>query len=105
MEVGDPNDRVTHLVSRTVLAMLAASHGDARAADDIRAAIALAEPMQAPMQQGETALNAAAVFQMLGDHAAEEQQLRRALGFFQAKGATAYVNWTNTLLEEFAARA
>ena len=104
IEVGDPHDRVTHVVARMVLAMLAAARGEPSASQSAREALALAAPMQAPQALGEAALNASAVFQMLGDREAEGEQLQRALEYFTAKGSTAYVEFTNALLEDFAGR-
>jgi hypothetical protein len=87
-----------------VLAMLAAARGEATAAQAVKDALALAEPMQAPQTQGETALMAAAAYRFVGDRESEEQQLRHALELFRTKGSTVYVDWALALLEDFAAR-
>jgi class 3 adenylate cyclase len=105
IEVGDADDRVTHLYARMVLAMIAAARGESTASQAVTDALALAEPMQAPQTQGEIALSASAAFQMIGDREAEEQQLRKALEYFRTKDSTVYIEFTQALIDDLGARA
>lgn len=103
-ELGDPHDRVTHIIAGNVRALLAAARGEEQARQLIADALALAEPVQSPQTQGESALDAAAVYRLLGDTDAERRQLEHALEQFTDKGSTVYVDFTTALLDDLAAR-
>ncbi|HET6815831.1 MAG TPA: adenylate/guanylate cyclase domain-containing protein [Mycobacteriales bacterium] len=91
LELGEDDDAVTQAQARLVRALLRARGGDARAARlDVDHALSITEGMQAPQTQGEAALLAASVFSTLGDVEAAEDQLRRAVQLFTAKGAVVY---------------
>jgi class 3 adenylate cyclase/tetratricopeptide (TPR) repeat protein len=105
MEVGDPDDAITHAMAQSVLAMLDARSGDEAAALEAASeALRITDGMQAPQIQGDVALNLAGAFRLLGDIEAEEQQLRRAFDYFSAKGSTLYLERTAKLLDDLAAR-
>jgi len=103
IEAGDPDDRITHAISRMVRAQLAAVRGDEQTARQIiEDTLRSTARMQAPHLQGELAEDAATAFRLLGDRTAEERMLRQALALFTDKGATYYAYRVERALSELA---
>jgi class 3 adenylate cyclase/tetratricopeptide (TPR) repeat protein len=91
LELGEAEDAITQAQARMVRSMLSARNGDFEAArSDLSDALNITATMQAPQSQGELALNAAQVFEMIGDRPAAAEQLSHALALFTAKGSTVY---------------
>ena len=91
LELGDVSDTVTQAMARSVRARLAARRGDPDAARaEISDVLEITIGMQAPLTQGKAAMDAAEVYQALGEPSAAAEQLRRAINFYTAKGATVY---------------
>jgi class 3 adenylate cyclase/tetratricopeptide (TPR) repeat protein len=87
------DDVMTQMMSRQVLAKVAARQGDFEEARTLAGeALALCDGMEAPLSQGEACLDAAEVLWLAGDHAAAIRQAEHAAAFFQRKGATASLN-------------
>jgi tetratricopeptide (TPR) repeat protein len=101
--VGASDDAVTQLMSRQVLAKVAARKGEF---DEARAtaaeALAISDGMEAPLAQGDASLDAAEVLWLAGDHAAAIEQADRAASFFGQKGATVSLERARRLAETIA---
>jgi len=88
-DAGASDDACTQMMSRQVLAKVAARRGQfgkARALAD--EALTLGDGMEAPLSQGEACLDVAEVFWLAGDPAAALRHAERAIGYFKHKGAT-----------------
>lgn len=91
LELGDSDDALTQSQARVVRALLRARRGEgATAHAEVEEALRVTAGMQAPQVQGEIAMIAAQVFSRLGERAAAEEQLRRAVALFDAKGSAVY---------------
>jgi class 3 adenylate cyclase/tetratricopeptide (TPR) repeat protein len=91
LELGEADDAVTQAQARMVRAMISARAGDSESAlRDLLDVLSITATMQAPQFQGETALNAAHVFEMINNLTAATEQLRHALNLFTAKGSIVY---------------
>jgi class 3 adenylate cyclase/tetratricopeptide (TPR) repeat protein len=86
---GGSDDACTQMMSRQVLAKVAAREGRFEQARTVAAeALALADGMDAPLSQGDACLDVAEVLWLAGDHSGAIQQAGRAVSFFERKGAT-----------------
>ena len=83
------DDVITQLMSRGVLAKVAARHGQFEQARTLAAEVlALADGMDAPLSQGDACLDAAQALWLAGDHSGAIRQAGRAASFYERKGAT-----------------
>ena len=88
-DAGASDDACTQMMSRQVLAKVAARRGQFGKARALAGeALTLCEAMEAPLSQGEACLDVAEVFWLAGDPAAALCQAERAIGYFTRKGAT-----------------
>ena len=88
-DTGASDDVITQLMSRQVLAKVAARHGEFEKARAVAAeALALSDGMDAPLSQGDACLDVAEVLWLAGDPAGAVQHAERAASFYRRKGAT-----------------
>jgi class 3 adenylate cyclase/tetratricopeptide (TPR) repeat protein len=88
-DTGASDDAITQLMSRQVLAKVAARRGRFEQARTAAAeALALADGMEAPLSQGDACLDVAEVLWLAGDPAEAIRQAQRAASFYRGKGAT-----------------
>jgi class 3 adenylate cyclase len=88
-DAGAREDALTQLMSRQILAKLAARLGQSGRARALAAeSVAMCDRMQAPVSQGEACLDAAEALWLVGDGASASALAERAASFFRAKGAT-----------------
>jgi class 3 adenylate cyclase len=88
-DAGASDDAITQMMSRQVLAKVAARRGEFDKARALAGeALTLSDGMEAPHFQGDACLDAAEVLWLAGDHAAAVGQAERAAGFFERKGMT-----------------
>jgi class 3 adenylate cyclase/tetratricopeptide (TPR) repeat protein len=88
-DAGASDDVITQLMSRQVLAKVAARHGQFEQARAMAAeALALSDGMDAPLSQGDACLDVAEVRWLAGDRAGAIGQAERAASFYRRKGAT-----------------
>ena len=88
-DTGASDDVITQLMSRQVLAKVAARHGEFEKARAVAAeALALSDGMDAPLSQGDACLDVAEVLWLAGDPAGAVQHAERAASFYRHKGAT-----------------
>jgi class 3 adenylate cyclase/tetratricopeptide (TPR) repeat protein len=104
-DAGARDDLMTQMLSRQVLAKVAARQGQFDQARALAAeALAISDGMQDPHAQGGTALDAAEVLWLAGDRAAALEQADRAASFFGPKGATVALERARRLTEAIGAR-
>lgn len=99
-DVGASDDAITQLMSRQVLAKVAARQGEfeqARALAD--EALTIADGMDAPLTQGDACLDVAEVLWLAGDRAGAIRQAERAVSFYRLKGATVPLERARRLAE------
>ena len=83
------DDVITQLMSREVLAKVAARQGRFEQARVLAAeALAIADGMDAPLSQGDACLDVAEALWLAGDHAEAIRHAERAASFYERKGAT-----------------
>jgi class 3 adenylate cyclase/tetratricopeptide (TPR) repeat protein len=88
-EAGGGDDALTQLLNRQVLAKVESRRGRLEDARKLAAeALAIAERIQAPYQQGDAALDVAEVLWLAGDRAGAIVHTDRAAAYFELKGAT-----------------
>ena len=88
-DAGASDDAITQMMSRQVLAKVAARQGQFEKARTVAAEVlALSDGMQAPLSQGDACLDVVEVLWLAGDHAGASEQAERAASFFEGKGAT-----------------
>jgi class 3 adenylate cyclase/tetratricopeptide (TPR) repeat protein len=88
-DAGASDDLITQMMSRQVLAKVAARRGEFDKARTLAGeALTLSHGMEAPHFQGEACLDAAEVLWLADDQAAAIHQAERAAAFFKRKGAT-----------------
>jgi tetratricopeptide (TPR) repeat protein len=88
-DAGASDDAVTQVMSRQVLAKLAARLGQSDRARALAAeAVSISEGMQAPLTQGDACLDAAETLWLVGGHAEAAGLAERAAEFYRGKGAT-----------------
>jgi len=88
-EAGASDDALTQLLSRQVLAKVEARRGHFDDAHRLAAeAVAIAEPMQAPWEQGVAMLDVAEVLWLAGDREGAIARAELATSYFEIKGAT-----------------
>jgi class 3 adenylate cyclase/tetratricopeptide (TPR) repeat protein len=88
-DAGASDDAITQLMSREVLAKVAARQGQFEQARALAAeALAIADAMDAPLSQGDACLDVAEVLWLAGDHSEAIRHAERAASFYQGKGAT-----------------
>ena len=88
-DAGASDDVITQMMSRQVLAKVAARRGEFDRARTLAGeALTMSHGMEAPHSQGEACLDAAEVLWLADDHAVAIQQAERAAAFFTRKGAT-----------------
>jgi class 3 adenylate cyclase len=88
-DAGASDDAITQLMSRQILAKLAARLGQFDRARALAAeSVALCEQMQAPLSQGGACLDAAEALWLAGNDADAGVLAERAASFFRGKGAT-----------------
>jgi class 3 adenylate cyclase len=88
-DAGASDDAMTQLMSRQILAKLAARLGQFGKARALAAeSVAMCDRMQAPLIQGGACLDAAEALWLAGDDAEAGALAERAASFFRAKGAT-----------------
>jgi len=86
---GASDDIITQMMSRQVRSKVAARRGEFGPARALAAeGLALAEGMQAPLSQGDAALDAAEVFWLAGEPAAAAGYLEQAVAHYRHKGVT-----------------
>jgi tetratricopeptide (TPR) repeat protein len=86
---GASDDAITQLMSREVLAKVAARQGRFEQARALAAeALAIADGMDAPLSQGDACLDVAEVLWLAGDHSEAIRHAERAASFYRRKGAT-----------------
>ena len=88
-EAGGIDDLITQMMSRQVLAKVAAREGRFEQARTMAAeALALSDGMQAPVSQGDACLDVAEVLWLAGDRSEAIRHAERAASFYHRKGAT-----------------
>jgi tetratricopeptide (TPR) repeat protein len=88
-DAGASDDAITQLMSREVLAKVAARQGRFERARALAAeALAIANGMDAPLSQGDAWLDVAEVLWLAGDHSEAIRHAERAASFYRRKGAT-----------------
>lgn len=88
-DAGASDDAITQMMSRQVLAKVAARRGEFDKARALASeALTLSDGMEAPHFQGDACIDAAEVLWLDGDHAAAVGQAERAAAFFERKGMT-----------------
>jgi tetratricopeptide (TPR) repeat protein len=98
--VGASDDAITQMMSRQVLAKVAARRGEFEKARAVAAeALAIADGMDAPLAQGDVCLDVAEVLWLAGDHAGAVRQAERAVSFYRPKGATVPLEEARRLAE------
>jgi tetratricopeptide (TPR) repeat protein len=104
LELGHHTDLATQLAGLAVRSRLLAREGDSPAALALAHQVEeLAKTSDSPIDHGEAALNLAQVMSLTGDRAGAQQAVRRAIGCYQRKGATAYVARAQRLAAEWPA--
>jgi class 3 adenylate cyclase/tetratricopeptide (TPR) repeat protein len=99
-DVGASDDAITQMMSRQVLAKVAARHGEFERARAVAAeALAIADGMDAPLAQGDACLDVAEVLWLAGDHAGAVRQAEHAASFYRPKGATVPLEEARRLAE------
>ncbi len=99
-DVGASDDAITQMMSRQVLAKVAARRGEFEKARAVAAeALAIADGMDAPLAQGDVCLDVAEVLWLAGDHAGAVRQAERAASFYRTKGATVPLDLARRLAE------
>jgi len=102
-DAGASDDVITQMLSRQVLAKVAARRGEFDTARTLAGeALTLSRGMEAPHAQGEACLDAAEVLWLAGDHAAAIRHADRASAFFKSKGATVSLERAERLAETIA---
>src|SRR5208283_3019732 len=88
-EAGDGDDAFTQMLSRQVLAKVQSRRGDfddaSRLASEV---LMIAERIDAPLQQGDAALDVAEATWLAGEQAEAIGHAERAVAYFELKGAT-----------------
>ena len=93
------------MLARQVLAKLAARRNEHAPAETLAGeAVALAETIQAPINQGDVLMDLAEVLAMAGDTKRAIAELERAAALYEHKGATACLARTQQRLNELAAQ-
>jgi class 3 adenylate cyclase/tetratricopeptide (TPR) repeat protein len=102
-DVGASDDACTQMLSRQVLAKVAARQEQFEKARTTAAeALEMADEMEAPYFQGEACLDVAEALWLAGDYAAATEQAERAASFFRQKGATVALERARRLAEAIA---
>jgi class 3 adenylate cyclase/tetratricopeptide (TPR) repeat protein len=106
LELGDSGDVMTQQLGLQVRSKLLARRGDHSAARSLaEQANDLALATDAPLQQGDAALNLAEVLYLAGKPAQAEAETQRALEHYERKGATAFVARARRLAAHWEKRA
>ena len=88
-EAGDGDDAFTQMLSRQVLAKVQSRRGNfddaSRLASEV---LMIAERIEAPLQQGDAALDVAEAMWLAGEQAEAIAHAERAVAYFELKGAT-----------------
>jgi class 3 adenylate cyclase/tetratricopeptide (TPR) repeat protein len=102
-DAGATDDACTQMLSRQVLAKVAARGGQFETARTLAAeALAISERMDAPLFQGVASLDAAEALLLAGDRAGAIREAERAAALFKRKGATVPLGRALRFLETMA---